>query len=57
MACLTKKIQLPFEFSNIPMMFGKMSKHQYVDDYVLSNMVQLFVSNKAWMFAISHMEN
>jgi hypothetical protein len=37
------------------MMFGKMSKHQYVDDYMLSNMVELFVSNKAWMFAVSHM--
>jgi hypothetical protein len=32
-----------------------MSKHQYVDDYVLSNMVEFFVSNRAWMFAVSHM--
>jgi hypothetical protein len=37
------------------MMFGKMSKHQYVDNLLLSNMVELFVSNKAWMFAVSHM--
>jgi hypothetical protein len=37
------------------MIFGKMSKHQYVDNYVLSNMVGLFVSNRAWMFAVSHM--
>jgi hypothetical protein len=34
------------------MMFGKMSKHQYVGDNVLSNMVELFVSNRAWNFAV-----
>jgi hypothetical protein len=37
------------------MMFGKMSKHQYADDYVLSNMVELFLSNRVWIFAVSYM--
>jgi hypothetical protein len=37
------------------MMFGKMSKHKYVDDNVLSNTVELFVSNRACIFAVSHM--
>jgi hypothetical protein len=38
------------------MMFGKMSKHQYVADYVLSNLAELFVSDRAWMFTASHMD-
>jgi hypothetical protein len=37
------------------MMFGKMSKHQYADDYVSSNMVELFLSNRVWIFAVSYM--